>query len=204
MANGRCRNHGGAALKGAQVSTFVHGRRSKYMPKRLLAKYEEARADPDLLAMDDEIALVDARLGDLLQRADSGDAGAIWIELRARWREYARYERVKDLRNMASALHQLHELIEKGFADHATWSEIGTLIDRRGRLVEQERRRLESLQNTMTVDDAIALARALDDVLARHITDPAVYQAILLEVGGLLTVDAPPIHARSVGRSRRR
>lgn len=79
MANGRCRLHGGKSLGGLNSPRLKTGRHSKYLPKNLLKNYQVALNDPTLLQLHDEIALVDARLAQLLQMVDTG------IESKEQW-----------------------------------------------------------------------------------------------------------------------
>src|SRR4051794_20502728 len=79
--NGRCRNHGGASLPSIASPTLRTGRYSKDIPTRMAARYQEAQADPELLMLRDEIALLDSRLSDVLSRVDSGESGAVWAEV---------------------------------------------------------------------------------------------------------------------------
>ena len=62
MANGRCKLHGGKSLAGAAHPNFKTGRYSKYLPKHLAKAYDEIKADPKLLQLDDDVALLEARL----------------------------------------------------------------------------------------------------------------------------------------------
>ena len=77
----RCRMHGGRSLRGPAHPAFRSGRYSKVLPSRLLAQYRAAEKDPELTSLRGELALVDARLADLLTRVDSGESGAIWQAL---------------------------------------------------------------------------------------------------------------------------
>src|SRR3954465_9212974 len=81
MPNGRCRMHGGKSLAGPASPSFTTGRHSKYLPRRLLARYQEMAHDAELLALRDEIALIDARIADVLGRVESGESSRIWREL---------------------------------------------------------------------------------------------------------------------------
>jgi hypothetical protein len=81
MPNGRCHKHGGKTPRGVASTQFVNGRRSKDIPSRLTERYQEALVDDELLALRDDVALIDARLGDVLGRVDSGESGRIWAEL---------------------------------------------------------------------------------------------------------------------------
>lgn len=60
MANGRCRMHGGSTPQGMASVHYKHGRYSKALAGTLLDRFEQSLNDPDLLALEAEIALVDA------------------------------------------------------------------------------------------------------------------------------------------------
>jgi hypothetical protein len=202
MPNGRCRIHGGTSLVGIASPSFKDGRHSKYLPARLLERYEASQRDGDLLAMRDEIALLDARLSDLLERADSGDSGAAWQRLQGLWRDFARFRATGDVKQMTYTLELIGQGITGGVADHAIWGEIGQLMDRRARLVEGERRRLELTQQTLTVEEAMGMLRTVIDVIQRNVTDRAVLARIASELASLVTLDAVPLAFR--GRRARR
>ena len=63
----RCRMHGGKTPRGVALPQTRHGRYSKDLPTRLLARYEEAVTDPELLNLSSEIALVDSMTRDVLE-----------------------------------------------------------------------------------------------------------------------------------------
>lgn len=73
MPNGRCRMHGGKTPSGIASPHFKTGRHSKSIPTRLAATYEVSRNDPDLLALNDEIALTDAQIDAVLGELEDGD-----------------------------------------------------------------------------------------------------------------------------------
>src|SRR3712207_2291629 len=74
----RCRMHGGKQPVGIARHGTTHGKYSAHLPTRMLATYEQAKADPELLALRDEIALADSRLTELLAQVDTGESGATW------------------------------------------------------------------------------------------------------------------------------
>lgn len=89
MPNGRCYMHGGATPVGPALPQFKHGRYSVLAKdiKGLGQHFENALADPNLLALDREIALTDARLAGLLEKVKSGGSRAsidgIWPQIEA-------------------------------------------------------------------------------------------------------------------------
>jgi hypothetical protein len=87
--NGRCHVHGGATPAGIASPHYKDGRRSRYLknlPKELGAGYRAALADPELLSLREEAALLTVRIMWLLNRLKDTppgpDYGAVWTELR--------------------------------------------------------------------------------------------------------------------------
>jgi hypothetical protein len=79
-----CRYHGGATPRGIASPNFKHGKYSKDLPKGLIARYEQAAQDPELLALRDEIALLDARMVELMHKLGGGEADQeVWKEIYA-------------------------------------------------------------------------------------------------------------------------
>src|SRR5262249_52499599 len=80
-----CRMHGGRTLIGLAAPRLKTGRYSKFLPIRLAADYERAAHDPELLSLRHELAVVEARIIDLLGRVDTGEAGGLWHRARVAW-----------------------------------------------------------------------------------------------------------------------
>lgn len=108
---GRCRMHNGFAAVGPAAANFKHGRHSVLLKdiKGLGEHYERALADPDLLNLDAEIALVDARIGSMLEKVKGPRASVdgIWPQLDAliesrRKLVDTQSKRLKDLHAMVS------------------------------------------------------------------------------------------------------
>lgn len=82
-----CKIHGGKSLRGMAHPRWQNGRYSKALPKSLQAAYERSRKDPDLIALRDELALMDAHLLTLIARIEGVDDDVdslrtIWIDIR--------------------------------------------------------------------------------------------------------------------------
>jgi len=187
MPNGRCRMHGGNARSGIAAPTYTHGRHSKYMPTRLQPRYAEAQLDPQLLELRSEIALLDARLADLLLRVDTGESGTIWRELAQARTDLIVARRGGDAEGQAHAINTMLELIGRGHADYAAWHEVLSAIEQRKRIVESERRRLIEMQQTMTVEKAMLLVGAIAGIIKAHVTDPDQLRAISADIRSLVS-----------------
>ncbi len=71
-----CLVHGGKTPRGAASPHFKTGRYSRSLPGHLLATYEDARRDPRLLSLRDELALTDAMLAETLSQLDDDSSEA--------------------------------------------------------------------------------------------------------------------------------
>lgn len=167
MANGRCRMHGGKTPVGAALPQFKTGKWSKYLPERLLARYEEAQLDSRLLELRNEVALVDTRLAELLERIDTGQANSIWRSLKEKYAEAIQAS--GDPERMAHHIDAMGKLIERGGADSEVWEEIGRQIDRRQRLVGSERKRLVDMHQMIPAERATNLFYAFVSIVNRRL-----------------------------------
>lgn len=175
MANGVCYHHGGKTPTGKALPQTTHGRYSKHLPTRMLATYEDAQRDPELLNLRGDIALLDARLSELLKRVDSGESGKVWHDLRVAWKAV---KRATNEVEQVMALAELGTLIEHGYLDTQAWGEIRDLLEQRRKLVESERKRLIEMQQMMTAGQAQLLIARLYDVVTQHVNDHATLAAI--------------------------
>src|SRR5205807_10211401 len=57
----KCRFHGGLSLRGMAAPQYKNGMHSKYLPKHLKEDYEAALADPDMLYLKSQVALLGTR-----------------------------------------------------------------------------------------------------------------------------------------------
>jgi hypothetical protein len=181
----RCRLHGGKTLVGTASPTYRNGRYSAYVPERLRERYEAAEDDAELLSLRSEVALVDARLADLLARVDSGESGKLWAELRRAYRAFIRARQAG--LGEAAALATVERVIERAVGDHQAWAEIGELVEQRRKLTESESKRLVTLQQMITSEQAMAMIGRLVDIITRHVPDQRALSAIIVDIQALTT-----------------
>jgi hypothetical protein len=186
LPNGRCRFHGGHSLAGIASPNFKTGKYSKYLPARLAERYHEARSDPELLALRDEISLVDARLEDLIRRVDTGESGEAWGIAAGAFAALRKAITDQNTADMLLALDTLGKVINRGMSDYAAWGEIGSQLEQRRRLVESERKRLVDMAQVITSERAMLLIGAITDVIRRNVHDRAELNAINQELSSLL------------------
>jgi hypothetical protein len=64
--SGRCRLHGGKSPRGLASPLTKTGRYSRDLPTRVAARYESALADPTLLSLRDDVAVLQAAITDVM------------------------------------------------------------------------------------------------------------------------------------------
>ena len=176
--------HGGKSRVGPASGTWINGRHSKILPKRLLADYQASRDDPEKLVLEAELAVLDARTSDLLLRVDTGESGRLWGQLRKAWTAFETARRANDPVALVTATHALGDLITAGYADWAAWDEVMGLIERRRKLVESERKRLTDERHVITIDAAMSLMNQLIDAV-KEVGDDQTLRAITREFARL-------------------
>jgi len=152
------------------------------------ARYEAAVGDPELLDMGQDIAMLDARLADLLARVDKGEAGALWQTVNQDFRALRNAITLGDANALKVALDDLGRVIAAGSQDYAAWSEIRGLLDQRRRTVESQQKLLVAKNQIITADQAMLLAQALMSAVRLAVTDAAVLQRVQLEFDRLMTM----------------
>lgn len=184
----KCHIHGGKSLSGAASPNFKTGRYSKYLPARLAERYQESQTDPQLLALRDEVALVDSRLAELLGRVDTGESRKCWQEAQDAFGELRKARADSNAKGFAAAMAGLESALQIG-NDYAVWDEISATIDLRKRLVESERKRLVEMQNMITSERAMVLLATVADIIRTHVTDRNTLTAISGEFRKLAVVE---------------
>lgn len=186
------------ARTGENNHSHTHGRYSKLLPPALQQRYDAAAGDPQLLVLEEEIRLVDARLQTLAAKLDQGESGALWANAKATLREVTACYRRRAYGEAVPLLMALKEQVDAGVAEHAAWDELGKWVDRRRQLVESERKRLVELQQYVPAQRVQVMLTAIGSVIQTHVTDPSTLAAIASALSRI--VDAGPRLA--VGDSR--
>lgn len=182
MANGRCRLHGGATPRGSVYPQFKDGRYSKALPERLAARYAAAEADPELLNLRSEIALVESLSTDALTSLDTGGAFTVFADLRRDWQQLLRLQANGKTAEAGVVLKQIGEGIERGASAGQTLDALTRLIDQRRKLVESEQKRLVAMQQILTTEQAMTFVGVVMGAVKAHVTDAKQLSAISRDI----------------------
>jgi len=182
MENGRCRLHGGKTPRGLDSPQTKHGRYSKDLPTRLAGRFEQAMKDSELLKLNRELALLDTRIGEVLDELNTEGAGRLFACLQKAWGKYcgASPDEKADHFSIVDAL------IQEGAKDWMRWQEVYGLIEQRRKVAESEAKRQVQLKQTLTVSQAMTLLTAVVDVVKSNVRDEDTLRTISRDISGLL------------------
>lgn len=165
------------------------GRYSKYLPTRLAARYEEAQADKKLLDLREEVALIDARLADLLNRVDTGESGASWKQAKSALEKFRAALLKDDPVERKVTFDSLKGTIEGGMADYEAWGEIHKLVEQRRKLVESERRHMEQMGQMVAVSQVMLLVAQLTALIRDNVPDRETRAKLSNGINRIITVE---------------
>lgn len=175
----KCKRHGGANAGSGVVSPMLkHGRTSKYLPQRLMSRYEQMLKDEKQLSLAEEIALIDTRLSEAVEGLSVESGMALWVTLQKLSKTYHRYIRSRHAAKAEKVLQEIFNTIEEGTSEFRQWNEILNLIDHRRKTVESERKRIVETQQVLTAQQAMIMMSALHDVLRKRVDDPKTLRLI--------------------------
>lgn len=188
----KCRYHGGKSLKGPDQPNWKHGRYSKYLPELVKARYETARRDPELLGLREEIALIDARLSQLLEKVNRGETEMLFPRIQEAFRQVMLGKSQHNEFLELQAFDKLKTLIEEGASESEAWGEIRQSIKLRAELSRGEIKRLETMQQMITATQAMSLLARVVTVIKDNVEDPTTVHKIAIAINGLLDYRASP------------
>jgi hypothetical protein len=148
----------------------------------MLGNFEASLADPNLLGLRADISLIDARLAELLKRVDTGESGSAWSAAGQAFADFEDATADKDMIAARKSLQAIGEVIRRGLADEAAWSDIRQTIEQRRRLVESERKRLVEMQQIVTGEEMMTLITVFLRTLKERVHDIDVLAAIQADI----------------------
>jgi hypothetical protein len=164
-----CHMHGAKTPRGYGLPQCKTGKYSKVLPVRLAQRYEAAKESQQLLSLRDDIAVCESRLGDLFQRVDRGESGALWQDLRAAMDAFALAQGRHDMASMDHHFATLRALVTQGSDDAAAWGEIYRCWEARVKLTRQEAQTLMTMQAMVSVEQLMTMMGTITDTIRRAV-----------------------------------
>jgi hypothetical protein len=159
----KCRKHGGRSLSGMAHPNYKHGRYSRDLLSDMATRVDEARGNPELLSVSDDIALVEARIGEVLRQLGTGESGAAWLALKRTMGEFQGAVTRGDMAGMHQHFQAMQALVKEGSGTARAWEELRRLEETRCKLVQTEMKTLQGLQQMLTVQQHLLLVSAQTD-----------------------------------------
>lgn len=201
---GRChRLHGGGTPKGAASPNFKHGKFSRVwqnlLPKDVAKDVRRALSDPELLNLEHEAALSDARVAQVARRMKENGGAPSWPSLRAGFDPLAKsivelfdalppgFEEIDEKKeSVTDAMQSYSDLLARGADNDRAWKEIRTEANHKRKLAQAENRRRADLKLNIAAASAYALIDAFYQIVADHIGNNEKLEAIGRDVAKLL------------------
>lgn len=180
--NGRCELHGGPTPHGDALPQTKHGKRAKYMPPRLTEHFREALSDPELMSLNEDIATAEARIVDLLSRADKGESKALYGRMLSAYYDVDEAWAEGDTKQMYKALKQLKAQIFAAKQDFETWDEAGRWAERKRKLIETQAK----MHQMVRADQFMVLVDALRESVRENVSDKRELAAIMRSMARIL------------------
>jgi hypothetical protein len=147
-------------------------------------QFREAETDPELLSLRSEVALLQVRIRELLQRLYTGESGLLWQDLRRAYRGVESACRGNEA--LLCPVRSLGAVIDAGARDEEVWADLLRAVEAKGRAAAREWRRQADLGQCIPAERALVLVRAIVDSVTRHVPDPEVRRRISHDIGGIL------------------
>jgi hypothetical protein len=177
-----CKICTGKSAIGGKV--YTHARYKKFLPERIAELYEEALSRPDLLEMDNQIAVLDAKLQTVFQETGEKNIPS--------WNDVLKeIERLDDPDLGPMAIANLRQYANDGALYDSKWQQVQQIMEQQRKLVDTEIRRKKELNQMIPVDRVMLLMASVADVIKRHVRDPEVLMRIKKEMAMLLNAERP-------------
>lgn len=186
LENGRCRLHGGLSLHGPAHPSFKHGGRSKYMPKGVYTRYQEALADPEIVRSRQNLATIESRLRELFGQLDAKASGELWKSMQDAVQDMVSSAEAGDSDRLKAAMQEVVRISKRGFKDYHVWREICEQIDRQAKLEQHYLATLETQQQMLSSEQAMMLLNGVIEAVKRHVSDTGVLAHIAADFRRLM------------------
>lgn len=200
MTNGRCRVHGGATPSGIAHPRYKGlSPATSSLPPRLLEMATKAADDPDLMDLERDLRVWEARRADLYARLDGKESGSTWKALE---QALERMRHPRDEFEEEQAKQAIAGIIEKGAEQEAIWAEVMAIDRHKAQIATMTAKIQQSAAVTadQMVSTILAVMEALSVHTRRH-AEPDTARRILMAVQSDVhrLLHAEPADAEQVG-----
>jgi hypothetical protein len=163
--------HGGPTPRGPLAGSYKNGRYSKVFPCDMRKAYARVRNNPNLLCLEDDVAVLETKQQAVLAKMDEVDTPP-WGEAVEAFNDFAlaKTEEAKRVK-----LERLGQIVRSGAGAAANlerlWSEFRELSQEKAALVKHERDWLAKLRSVYTAEQALAVGHSIMAALTDEFGD---------------------------------
>jgi len=140
--------------------------------------FEAVMKDPELLALNTDIASHEARIDQLFQSIEGGNPGKLWAEAMDEWMGLWEATAREDAKDIMKHRNRLDSLLREGSGDVEVWDLIFAASEQKRKLIETETKRREKMRQFIRAEDAAFHYRALALAVKEHVKDRDTLSAI--------------------------
>jgi hypothetical protein len=138
----------------------------------MAARYRALEKDPNLLSLREEVKALDARIGDVLTRVDTGESGVLWKQLQETYEDFRLAREAgntpANVAKMQTALAKLELHIRAGAQDWRAWGHVTQLWEQRRKLVESENKMMLARKYFISHEQGMIMMGKITDSVTRH------------------------------------
>lgn len=186
-----CYHHGGKSPRGLASPRIKTGIYSKYLPVNMLSQYEALLTLGDgLFKLDDETSLIVVLLREQLEKIESGESAVAWERIQELYADLTQLgqktnKSPDDIQKFNTLFTELGGVINGGAMAYGARKEATTLIERKRRLVLDQRKYWAEKHQSMTFDRVLllltAMAASVTQSLEKHISSTTDRTAVLTD-----------------------
>lgn len=136
-------------------------RYQKFIPERMAEKYLESVNDPEIIALNDDIALVETRIKQLIDNIDKDEPPPVWEDAKDAFNQFMMFKRLGDTKKAAETLAILEDIFMREGKEREAWDEIFQRLEQRMKLAQAEMKRRIEMQNLLNAEQAMDLVSRL-------------------------------------------
>lgn len=185
-----CQKHGaGSPFKGRPggrpPTVFTS---SDKLPRDLARRVRKAVEDPEILNLSENIGVLKARAGQLLEELPEEDEQIVaFNELQASVKAMEKAMSGDDPASMVASMQRLKNAMDPIKAEREQWKEIMTVLQQHGRLVTKETDRRVKMGAILRAEEGMAMIKVLIDIVNKNVPEQSVRNIIAAEFARYFT-----------------
>lgn len=188
----RCKQHGGSTPVGLASPHYEgkgYSRILDRLPKRNQDDYAAAQLDEQMNGLSNEMALLDARLMELLGKLDVDGTKTVWEELRDASEMLEMARGAGDASEIAFQVNRIQVLIKADVPgqEYRRWAEVYNVVERKRRLADTIRKIRRDENEFISREQQMMFVHALAGVIRDNVKDPESLNAISRGMARLIT-----------------